>query len=87
MAYGACYYNGVLLEYAIENSLLFHAKRLGHPMEKTGNALKRWKNFDEQTYLKVNPDVQAAVMSGLFRNGFQHHALYGRRENRLGTPV
>ncbi len=87
MAYGACFYNGVFLEYAIENSLIFHARRLGYPMEKTGNALKRWKNFDEKTYLEANPDVQAAVTNGLFGNGFQHYALYGQHENRRGVPV
>lgn len=39
-------------------------------------------NFDEAFYLAVNSDVNAAVKSGLFANGFQHFDLHGRAENR-----
>lgn len=36
--------------------------------------------FDEEGYLLANPDVAAAVRSGLFASGRQHFELYGRQE-------
>jgi hypothetical protein len=38
--------------------------------------------FDERDYLRCNPDVRRAVMSGEFRSGAQHYQLHGQRERR-----
>jgi SAM-dependent methyltransferase len=40
------------------------------------------KFFDEQAYLRANPDVAAAVLAGAFSNGLQHFNLHGRTEGR-----
>jgi len=37
--------------------------------------------FDEEGYLRANPDVAAAVRSGLFASGRQHFEIYGRHED------
>jgi hypothetical protein len=39
-------------------------------------------NFDETTYLKLNPDVTVAVQSGSIGSGWLHHVLDGAREGR-----
>lgn len=41
--------------------------------------------FYEQEYLQDNPDVAAAVASGVFKSGQQHWDLYGRAEGRAGS--
>nr|WP_282099145.1 GSCFA domain-containing protein [Thauera aromatica] len=38
--------------------------------------------FDEHLYLKLNPDVAAAVAAGHFKSGAQHYEMYGRKEGR-----
>lgn len=38
--------------------------------------------FDEREYLRCNPDVRRAVMSGQMRSGLAHYQAYGRREGR-----
>lgn len=38
--------------------------------------------FDEREYLRCNPDVRRAVMSGQMRSGSAHYQEYGRRERR-----
>ncbi len=38
--------------------------------------------FDEETYLRLNPDVRLAVASGGFRSGREHYERYGRAEGR-----
>jgi len=38
--------------------------------------------FDEQIYLRLNPDVFAAVSSGLFASGRDHYDRFGRAEGR-----
>ncbi len=38
--------------------------------------------FDEETYLRYNPDVRAAVAGGAFGSGREHYERYGRAEGR-----
>ncbi|GLR68973.1 hypothetical protein GCM10010909_36550 [Acidocella aquatica] len=38
--------------------------------------------FDEETYLRLNPDVRLAVASGGFHSGRDHYERYGRAEGR-----
>jgi SAM-dependent methyltransferase len=37
---------------------------------------------DEESYLRLNPDVAAAVACGEFVSGFAHYVLFGRQEGR-----
>ncbi|MDE1896441.1 MAG: glycosyltransferase family 2 protein [Rhodospirillales bacterium] len=39
--------------------------------------------FDEETYLRLNPDVLVAVAEGKFRSAREHYEHYGRAEGRL----
>jgi hypothetical protein len=39
-------------------------------------------DFDEQGYLALNQDVAAACGKGMFRTGYEHYLLLGRKENR-----
>ena len=41
--------------------------------------------FDEETYLRLNPDVLVAVAEGKFRSGREHYEHYGRAEGRLAV--
>lgn len=41
--------------------------------------------FEDETYLRLNPDVRLAVMAGKFRNGQEHYNHYGREEGRAVT--
>ncbi len=38
--------------------------------------------FNEETYLRLNPDVRLAVASGSFQSGRNHYDRYGREEGR-----
>jgi GT2 family glycosyltransferase len=38
--------------------------------------------FDEEIYLRLNPDVRQAVAGGNFRSGRDHYERYGRTEGR-----
>lgn len=38
--------------------------------------------FDEREYLRCNPDVRRAVMSGQLRSGLWHYQRVGRSEGR-----
>jgi len=42
--------------------------------------------FDEEFYLRANPDVAAAVRSGTFASGLAHYRAFGQREKRLTSP-
>lgn len=44
-------------------------------------------DFSETDYLDNNPDVAAAVSSGMFRSGWEHFLLYGHAEDRAGAPA
>lgn len=46
--------------------------------------------FDNDYYLKNNPDVAAAVQSGAYKNGYDHYTQFGQTEGRTGfaaTPT
>jgi SAM-dependent methyltransferase len=45
-----------------------------------------FEQFDETAYLAANPDVAAAVGSGVFSSGLRHYLQYGYREQRPGVP-
>jgi hypothetical protein len=42
--------------------------------------------FDEEAYLRANPDVSDSIALGEFRSAFDHFTLHGRDENRLLRP-
>jgi SAM-dependent methyltransferase len=46
-----------------------------------------FENFNEERYLKENPDVRRAVEDGVVRSGFQHFKLHGKREHRKQTAA
>ncbi|MES9993162.1 MAG: class I SAM-dependent methyltransferase [Candidatus Thiodiazotropha sp.] len=50
------------------------------------DALFILKDFDESTYLKLNPDVSAAVDNRSFASGLEHCLTYGIYEDRPGLP-
>ena len=39
-------------------------------------------NFNEKTYLELNPDVALAVQKGTIESGLQHYRLHGKNEGR-----
>jgi len=39
-------------------------------------------DFDEEAYLRANPDVADAVENGRLRSGLEHFLVYGQHENR-----
>lgn len=40
------------------------------------------RNFNEQAYLRANPDVAAAVEAGVFQSGRHHFDTFGHKEKR-----
>ncbi|OYV38831.1 MAG: hypothetical protein B7Z81_04090 [Acidocella sp. 20-61-6] len=48
----------------------------------TEGVAKPEPGFDEETYLRLNPDVRLAVASAVFRSGRDHYERFGRREGR-----
>ena len=40
------------------------------------------KEYNEGSYLELNPDVAAAVKKGTFTSGLHHYSMYGFNENR-----
>lgn len=45
------------------------------------------ENWDEALYLKINPDVAAAVARHLYKSGREHYELVGRAEGREGGII
>ncbi len=43
------------------------------------------REFDEQGYLRQNPDVAELVSQGKHRSGYEHYVRYGQYENRPGA--
>jgi glycosyltransferase involved in cell wall biosynthesis len=39
-------------------------------------------DFDEERYLKMNPDVNSAVQKGVVNSGYEHYLWHGRGEGR-----
>jgi GT2 family glycosyltransferase len=57
-----------------------------------GEPAERPADFDDGLYLRLNQDVAAAVVSGVYASGFEHYMKYGAKEGRryrpaLGEPV
>lgn len=77
---------GVMQNYAVRR-LIEAAKRksLNLPVDSEAlgcDAQMSREEFDEVQYLKLHPDVQAAVAGGHFSSGYQHYLLYGQFEGR-----
>lgn len=47
------------------------------------NTSHRVGTFDEDYYLKHNPDVAAAIKAGIFHSGYEHYTAFGQREGRM----
>jgi SAM-dependent methyltransferase len=45
-----------------------------------------FRDFDESTYLELNPDVSEAVQNGSFSSGLEHYFSQGFLEDRHGVP-
>ncbi|MDE5096543.1 MAG: hypothetical protein O4804_20735 [Trichodesmium sp. St11_bin5] len=43
------------------------------------------REFDEQGYLRQNPDVAKLVSQGKYRSGYEHYVRSGQYENRSGA--
>src|SRR6201993_5195947 len=43
------------------------------------------EQFNERLYLRLNPDVRMAVVSGAFHSGWHHYHRFGRAEGRPTT--
>ncbi len=43
------------------------------------------REFDEQGYLRQNPDVAELVRQGKYPSGYEHYVRYGQYENRPGA--
>jgi ubiquinone/menaquinone biosynthesis C-methylase UbiE len=48
--------------------------------------IKRPQDFDEEAYLRENPDVAECVRSFPETNGWEHFARFGYLQNRRGVP-
>ncbi len=57
-----------------------------------GSSLWEWLGglnslFDEKAYLRINPDIAAAVADGTMLSGWDHYLRFGQHEGRrTGTP-
>lgn len=54
-------------------------------LRKLGIAVQPPHDFDEDAYLRSNPDVAAEVRQGRQKSGFTHYLLHGRHEGRART--
>jgi GT2 family glycosyltransferase len=50
---------------------------------QAGSVAREGVRFDEEAYLRLNPDVRLAVAAGTFRSGFEHFQRFGGAEGRL----
>jgi MoaA/NifB/PqqE/SkfB family radical SAM enzyme len=79
---------GPLVDYALQRSLIYHAKRLmpNLDIESVSLNIKIFdQDFDEQSYLDANPDVASAVSNGVFHSGYHHYSAHGKNEDRGGV--
>jgi len=53
------------------------------PPDSFENLLATLENFDEQSYLRANPDVAEAVALGRCASGYAHFVRHGRSEGRF----
>jgi glycosyltransferase involved in cell wall biosynthesis len=51
-------------------------------LKGSGQALRAPLDFDEDAYLRSNPDVAVAVREGRLATGYMHYVLHGRGEGR-----
>ena len=63
-----------------------HEGRLLRPPATPEPEVERVASFDEDWYLSHNPDIAAAVASGVIRSGYLHWADNGRFEGRDAPP-
>ena len=54
-------------------------------LRKLGITVQPPHDFDEDAYLRSNPDVAAEVRQGRQKSGFTHYLLHGRHEGRART--
>jgi len=52
------------------------------PMDPADGDFVVAENFDEDGYLRLNPDVRRAIDIGQVASGYAHYLLYGRSEGR-----
>lgn len=52
-----------------------------------GEPAERPPDFDDALYLRLNQDVAAAVVSGVYASGFEHYMKYGAKEGRRYRPA
>ena len=59
------------------------------PLTPEDSPLVAAADFDEQAYLKRNPDVAQGIARGMFPSGYDHYKNYGRYEGRalLGVEI
>jgi len=57
---------------------IMRRKMQQHVLEEAATS----ERFDEEAYLRANPDVAAAVKNGQLQSGRQHFELFGRNEGR-----
>lgn len=48
-------------------------------------AQQHTREFDEQAYLRQNPDVAEGIRRGLFKSAYDHYVQFGQHENREGA--
>ncbi len=60
----------------------------GNPSYDVNSGRRQATNvpFDEQYYLRNNPDVARVVLSGAIRSGYEHYLANGRFEGRSPAP-
>ncbi len=45
------------------------------------------KNFIEEEYLEMYPDVKRAIENGTLKSGYEHYIAYGKKEGRKGMKM
>jgi ubiquinone/menaquinone biosynthesis C-methylase UbiE len=79
---------GLTPAFAIEVRVVFQDGRQDVIAEIRGTQIdiERPKDWDEEAYLRENPDVAQQVRNHPETNGWEHFATFGYLENRRGVP-